>query len=127
MAEGEDAQVFRPARKKARGKKKGSGKDKFIKGFKKLVSQYKSKAIFMVVDFVEREAINLIGWFKDMIKIKQMIRKFVISAVLSIAAVIVIVLGIANYIAELASVSAGLMQIVVGVVLLIVAMIYKKS
>ncbi len=108
-------------------KKKASGKEKLASGIKKVVSEYKNKAMSKVVEFVEKEAVNIIGWFKDMMRIKQIIRKFVVSTLICLAALVVMFLGIANYIAELSGVSAGLMQIIVGVALLIVAAIYKKA
>lgn len=108
-------------------KKKASGKEKLASGVKKLVSEYKNKAISTIVDFVEKESGNIISWFKDMMKIKQAIRKFVVSTIICLAALVVMFLGIANYIAELSGINEGLMQIIVGVVLLIVAAVYKKS
>jgi hypothetical protein len=94
---------------------------------KSVFNGIKSKALPLVIEFLEKEAVNVISWVKDMINIKQRIRKMATSLILIIAGITVLLLGIANYIAELAKLSPALMQIITGIIIIVAAIIYKKS
>lgn len=97
------------------------------KGAKKFFSGLKSKAIPLVMDFLEREAGNLVAWVKDLMHLKEKIRKIVISAMLVLVGTIILVLGVTNYLAEVFLVSPGLIQMIGGLLLIIAAKVYKKS
>ena len=94
---------------------------------KSIFSGIKSKALPLVIEFLEKEAVNVISWVKDMINIKQKIRKMATAIVLIIIGMTVLSLGTANYIAELTRLSPALMQIITGIIIIVAAIIYKKS
>ena len=104
--------------------KKASVKSKI----KNVYAKHKEQLLTYFMDFLETGGRSLLDWLKQIAEIKEKIRKVIVSTGLVIAGLIVLLIGLANYLATLApNWPAGLMQMVVGAVAIILAMIYVKS
>ena len=107
--------------------KKNAGK-KLKEGFKKLYSEYKDKAAGMLSDFMKEQGANVIEMLKDMLKIRQIIRKYLISVVLGLAASVVLLIGIANVLAMyFTGIAAGWWQVIVALITLLGISMYMKK
>lgn len=94
--------------------------------FKDLLKEFGTKALGILVASVE--SVNVINWIKNITNFKEKARKYAISGILSIAAITVVLLGIASCLAErVAALTIGMSQIIVGLVVIIIAAIYMKS
>jgi hypothetical protein len=103
------------------------GKEKLKEGFKKLYHDYKDKAMTLLGEFLEEQAGNIVAWVKDITRIKKIIRKCMISAVISIGAVAVLLLGISTLLAMYCpGIALGWWQIIVGLVALLGVSMYMK-
>jgi sterol desaturase/sphingolipid hydroxylase (fatty acid hydroxylase superfamily) len=107
--------------------KKNTG-EKLKAGFKKLYVEYKDKALVMLNNFFKEQGANIIEMLKDMLKIRQIIKKYIISAVLGIAAVVVLLMGLSNVLAMyFTKIAPGWWQIIVGLVILLGISVYMKK
>jgi len=107
-------------------KKKVAGKLKA--GFKKLYDEYKDRALSMLNDFLKEQGANVIEMLKDMLKIRQIIRKCFISTILGIAAVTVTLIGAANVLAMyMPNIAAGWWQIIAGLIVILGISLYMKK
>lgn len=88
----------------------------------------KEKVLDFILDIVENQSKNIIDFIKRMVKMKEKIRKIVFATGLGLAGLIVLVLGLANYIGTFfPNLQYGVMQIIVGAVAIVIAVLYKKS
>ncbi len=105
-------------------KKKGSVKSKI----KNVYEKHKEQLLTYFMDFLETGGRSLLDWLKQIAEIKEKIKKVIISTGLVLAGLVVILIGLANYLATLVpNWPAGLMQIVVGAVAIVLALIYVKT
>ena len=104
-------------------KKQQSVKSKIKSAYEK----HKEQLLIYFMDFLESGGRNLLEWLKQIAVIKEKIRKVVVSTGLILGGLVVILIGLANYLSTLVpDWPAGLMQAVVGVVAVILALIYIK-
>ena len=94
-------------------------------GFKDLLKEFGTKALEIVVSSVD---VALIAkWFQNIGGIKEKIKKGIISALLGIAGLVVLLMGIASFLASKFPVLGnGISELIVGVVIIIIATIYVK-
>ena len=94
--------------------------------FKDLLKEFGTKALGIVVASVEN--VNGMNWLKNITKFKEKARKCIISAIIAIAGVTVLLLGIASCLAQRVEVlTIGMSQLIVGLVVIVIAAIYAKS
>lgn len=87
----------------------------------------KEKVLQYLVDFLERGGGSLLDWIKQILKIKEKIKKVVVSMGLVFAGLVVLIIGLANYLATLApNLPDGIMQVIIGAVVIGLAIIYVK-
>lgn len=102
-------------------------KKKDAKGIKKLIDEYKDKILLALASFLEREALQLVEWVKDISKIKQKIRMLVVIVGLVFSGLFLVTLGISKYVvSRVPALANGWGEIVVGVVVVLVAYLIKK-
>jgi hypothetical protein len=107
---------------------KKQAKEKLKKNFKSLFSEYKSKAMSLLGEFLEEQGANIVQMLKDMLKIKQMIRKCIISAIAGLAATVVLLLGVSGVLAMyFKSIAAPWWQVIVALVTLVIISFYMKK
>lgn len=95
---------------------------------KSVYEKHKEEILAYLMDFLESGGKSLLEWVKQASKIKEKIKKLIISTGLVLAGIIVVIIGIATYLATLVPTwPAGLMQVVVGVVAILLALIYIKT
>jgi len=105
-------------------KKKESVKSKIQDVYEK----HKEKILAYFMDFLETGGKSVLDWLKQLAQLKEKFRKIVVSTGLVLAALVVVLIGLANYLASLTPTwPPGLMQVVVGAVAIILAMIYVKT
>ena len=102
--------------------KKSSIKDKIKKDY----DNNKEKIFEYLMDFVEFGGKSIIDWLKKVANVKKKIRKVVVSSGVVLAALIVLIFGLASYLATFVSWPDGLMHILVGFVSIVLAGIYVK-
>jgi hypothetical protein len=103
-------------------------KEKLKEGFQKLYHDYKDRAMVLVSEFLADQAGNLVAWIKDVSRIKKMIRKCMISAIISVGAVAVLLLGISSLLAMyFPGIAVGWWQVIVGLVALLGVSMYMKN
>jgi fatty acid desaturase len=94
---------------------------------KSVYEKHKEQITAYLMDFLETGGRNLLEWLKEVAKIKEKIKKVIISTGLVLAALVVILIGLATYLSTLVpNLPAGLMHVIVGVVAMILAWIYVK-
>jgi len=104
--------------------KKESVKSK-IKG---VYEKHKEQILEYFMDFLETGGKSLLDWLKQIAKVKEKFKKVVVSTGLVIAGLIIVLIGLANFLATLVPQwPAGLMQIIVGAVAIVLALIYVKT
>ena len=82
----------------------------------------------MLNDFLKEQGANIIEMVKDMLKIRQIIKKYIISAVLGIAAVVLLLIGISGVLAMyFTRIAPAWWQIIVGLVVLLGISAYMKK
>lgn len=102
-------------------------KKKAKSAVKELYEKNKEKIMAYLADFLEQGGKSLLEWVKRVSKIKERIRKVVVSTGFILAGLIVLLLGISDYLATLTpDLPAGVMHIIVGVVTIVLAMVYVK-
>jgi formate hydrogenlyase subunit 3/multisubunit Na+/H+ antiporter MnhD subunit len=107
----------------AKKKKKASVKS----GMKKLVEEYKDKVLLVLATFLEKEAMTVVEWVKDIAKIKKRVRTLVMVIGLIFAGLFLVALGISKFVVfKIPVLQNGWGEIVVGVVIVLVAYFIKK-
>jgi len=102
-------------------------KKKTKSAVKDLYEKNKEKIMTYLADFLEQGGKSLLEWVKRVSKIREKIRKVIVSTGFILAGLVVLLLGIADYLATLApSLPAGVMHIIVGIVIIVLAIIYVK-
>lgn len=97
------------------------------KNFKKLFSEYKSKAMDILGEFLQEQAGSLVEMLKGLLKIKQMVKKMLISVISGLAAAVVLLLGISGVLAMyFTNISEAWWQVIVGAVVIAFVAIYNK-
>ncbi|MBW2996585.1 hypothetical protein KY332_04780 [Candidatus Woesearchaeota archaeon] len=103
-------------------KKKTSKKSEI----KSLLKEFAEKSVGILVSSIEK--VNFMKLIKNMTNVKEKIRKCVSSMILLFVGFIVLVFGVAAYLAYLVpALSNGLSEMIVGAVLIIIAVIIYKS
>ena len=101
---------------------------KLKQNFKKLFSEYKGKALELLEPFIEEQAANIIQMLKDMLKIKQMIKKCIISTIAALAATVILLLGISGVLAMyFKNIAEPWWQVIVALLTLLTISIYMKK
>ncbi len=94
---------------------------------KELYEKNKEKIMAYLADFLEQGGKSLLEWVKKISRIRERIRKVVVSTGFILAGLVVLLLGIADYLATLApNLPAGIMHIIVGIGVIVLAIIYAK-
>lgn len=95
---------------------------------KSVYEKHKEKILAYFIDFLETGGKTVLESLKQMAKVKEKLRKIVVSTGLVLAALVVVLIGIATYLSALTpNWPPGLMQIVVGAVAIVLALIYVKT
>ena len=95
---------------------------------KNVYEKHKEQITAYFMDFLETGGRSLLEWLKEVAKIKEKIRKIVVSTGLVLAALVVVLIGIASYLSTLTpNWPPGLMQVLVGAIAIVLAMIYVKT
>jgi|GEM_PF-3728381 len=109
-------------------KKANKAGEKLKSNLKELYSEYKDKALAIFGEFIQEQAGNIVQMLKDMLKIKKMIKKFLISAIAGLAATTLLLFGIAGVLAMyFTNVAAVWWQVIVALATLLVISLYMKS
>ncbi len=96
-------------------------------GLKKIIDEYKDKVLLVMASFLEKEATQLVEWFKDITKIKRRVRMLVIITGLVFAGLFLVTLGIAKYVVyKIPALANGWGEILVGIIVVIVAYLIKQ-
>ena len=95
---------------------------------KKSLAEKKEKVLDFIVNLLENQSKNVIEFVKKVTRIREKVKKVVVAATLTAAGLIVVLIGIANYLSALfPTLQDGIMQIIVGLAAIITAVIYKKA
>jgi hypothetical protein len=95
---------------------------------KSALSKYLEEFLDYLLSLLEKNTGSLIDKVTGMLTLKDIIRKQVISVAPIFAAVILILIGISMYVDSLFPAwPAGVSQVVMGVIILLIASLYKKS
>ncbi len=87
--------------------------------------EFLEKSVEILLSLIEK--INVTEYIKDILHLKSKIRKYTIILILSITALTVLMLGVASYIAsQIPKLGNGVGEILVGLILAIVTLIYYK-
>ena len=111
-------------------KKKKSSKKKFTipKEVKGLLNKYKDTLIMHMLSLLEAKGKNILEALKNIGHIRQKIRKYFISLELMFFGVLFILFGIAMYLPKIwPNLVFGANYMLLGLVLLIIGWIYKKT
>jgi hypothetical protein len=93
-----------------------------------MINKYLQEFISYILSSLEVSTENLIKRFSDIVRLKERVRRNIISLSISIAAIIVIMLGLGEFIVSFFPfVRQGIAQIIVGTAFLLIAWLYKKS
>jgi hypothetical protein len=93
--------------------------------FKDILKEFGTKTLEILVASID--TVNIVKWIQNISGIKEKIRKCIISAVVAIAGLAVLLLGVASFLASKFPVLGnGISELIVGVVVLIAATIYAK-
>ena len=76
-------------------------------GVKKLVDEYKDKVLLVLASFLEREAMQVVEWVKDITRIKKKVRMLVMLVGLIFAGMVLVTFGIAKFVTHRAWVAGG--------------------
>lgn len=102
-------------------------KKKTKSAVKGLYEKNKEKIMVYFADFLEQGGKSFLEWVRKVSRIKERIRKVVVSTGFILAGLVVLLVGIADYLATLApNLPAGMMRIIVGIVVIALAIIYVK-
>lgn len=102
-------------------------KQRIKTNIKKTYEKNKEKVLQYLADFLERGGSSFLEWIRQILKIKEKIRKVFVSVGLVFAGLVVLIIGLSNYLATLApNLPAGVMHIIVGIGIIALAMVYVK-
>ncbi|MBW2978308.1 hypothetical protein KY331_05675 [Candidatus Woesearchaeota archaeon] len=95
---------------------------------KSAYDKHKEQIVAYLMEFLETGGKTVLESLKQVTKVKDKIKKIVVSTGLVLAALVVVLIGIANYLSALTpNWPPGLMQVVVGAVAIVLALIYVKT
>lgn len=103
------------------------GKEKLVKKAKALFDSYKERLWDLIANFVEEEAGRLGKWAANITHLRQKIRKAIVAFMLLFGGTVLILLGLADYLARILDMSSYAALIFVGFVAIIVGVIYYKA
>ena len=89
-------------------------------------NNYKEKLWELMVAFIEEEIKNLESWIKNINHLKHKIKRYIISFLILFGGIILVLLGLGEYVAETLRLPNSIGYIVIGFVAIIAAMIYNK-
>ncbi|MFC1801009.1 hypothetical protein ACFLZB_00910 [Nanoarchaeota archaeon] len=96
-------------------------------GLKKLVEEYKDKVLLVMATFLEKEAMSVVEWVKDIAKIKKRVRTLVVLVGLIFAGLFLVAMGITKFVVfKFPVLENGWGEVVVGVLIVLVAYFIKK-
>ncbi len=95
---------------------------------KKKIEDKKEKVLDFIIGIVENQSKNIIDFVKKVTKVREKVRKVVVATGLTLAGLIVVLIGLSNYLAAtFPNLQNGIMQMLVGLLAIIIAVIYKKA
>jgi len=102
--------------------------EKLKDDIKNLYSEYMDRVIHLFIEFMEGHVGSIVEWLKNITRIKQIIRKYVISVIVGISALTVTLLGVSNILATyVSSIPLGWWQLMVGLVALLIISMYMRK
>jgi len=112
----------------AKKKKKNSASKKLKGELKSFLDEYKDKLLLLAISFFETKARYVIDWLKDIGHLKRKFRALVVFFGLFIAGILLVVFGIADYVAyQFPALANGWDKVIVGLVAIIIGYIVKKT
>ena len=94
---------------------------------KSTINAVVEKSISKIMAVVAENSLHIIEWIKSLPNFKRKIKHVITAITLVLAGMIVLALGISDYLAAMfPNLANGLSHIIVGAVLIIVAMMYVK-
>lgn len=96
------------------------------KSAKSAGSKIKDELKLLALEFLDKQSVHLVDWIKNISNIKSKIQNAVLMHALLISALILILIGVVQYIDSLVNLPAGVVSIIAGVVILILMWISCK-
>ncbi len=115
------------AKKKTKKKAKAKSKLSKVPQFMKKVEVVWERYSPVVVDFLERESVHIMTWMSKIAGIKKYMKKIFAAYSLMLAGILILVMGLAVFFDSLVAWPPGIMYMLTGVIVLIIAAIVAKS
>ena len=109
------------------GKKKGKKKTTKDKASQRIYDTYKHRFLDMITSFFEQEFGVVMEWVKDLLNMKNKLRKMTFYFIMLFAGTTIVLYGIAKYIDCLCTtLSCGASYVLVGLSAIIIALLYRR-
>jgi len=95
---------------------------------KKSVNEKKEKVLDFILSIAENQSKNIIDFVRRITRVRERMRKLVVATGLTLAGLIVVFIGLANYLSSIwPNLQDGIILMIVGLAAILIAVVYKQA